>query len=64
VVGKKESQPFQSGSNTKAKTSPQQQARIELLDSEDDNSGNETASSADINSANRNYNGLSDNESD
>jgi hypothetical protein len=41
----------------------QQQARIELLDSEDDGSGNETAS-AKINGANRTDNELSDNESD
>jgi hypothetical protein len=41
----------------------QQQARIELLDSEDDNSGNETAS-ADINGANGTDNESSKNESD
>ncbi len=36
---------------TRKRKRPQQQARIELLDSEDDDSGNETAS-ANINGAN------------
>jgi hypothetical protein len=49
---------------TRKRKRPQQQARIELLDSEDDDSGNETAGSADINGPNRNDDGLSDNESD
>jgi hypothetical protein len=47
----------------KHKKRPHQQARIELLDSEDDNSGNETAS-ADMNGANSTDNGSSKNESD
>jgi hypothetical protein len=42
---------------------PQQQARIELLESEEDDSGNETAS-ANINGANGTDNESSDNERD
>jgi hypothetical protein len=49
---------------TQKRNRPQQKAQIELLDSEDDDSGNETAGSADINGANGNDNGSSDNESD
>jgi hypothetical protein len=48
---------------TQKRKRPQQQAQIELLDSEDDNSGNKTAS-ADINGANRSDNESSDNEND
>jgi hypothetical protein len=48
---------------TRKRKRPQQHARIELLDSEDDGSGNETAS-AEINGANGTDNELSDNESD
>ena len=48
---------------TRKRKRPQQQARIELLNSEDDNSGNETAS-ANVNGANGTDNELSDNEND
>jgi hypothetical protein len=63
LVGRKEDQPFGCGTNTKAKR-PQQQARIELLESEDDASGNETAASANINGANGTDNESSDDERD
>jgi hypothetical protein len=46
---------------TRKRKRPQQQARIELLDSEDDGSGNE---SANINGANGTDNESSDNERD
>jgi hypothetical protein len=49
---------------TRKRKRPQQHARIELLDSEDGDSGNETAGSADINGPNGNDDGLSGNESD
>jgi hypothetical protein len=48
---------------TRKRKCPQQQARIELLDSEDDDSGNETAS-ANINGANGTDNESRDNEND
>jgi hypothetical protein len=48
---------------TRKRKRPQQQARIELLDSEDDDSGNETAS-ANINGANETDNESSGNERD
>jgi hypothetical protein len=48
---------------TRKRKRPQQQARIELLDSEDDDSGNETAS-ADKNGAKGTDNELRENESD
>jgi hypothetical protein len=48
---------------TRKRKRPQQQARIELLESEDDDSGNETAS-ANINGANGTDNESSDNEND
>jgi hypothetical protein len=49
--------------NTRKQKRLQQQAQIELLGSEDDDSGNETAS-ADINGANGTDGESSDNESD
>jgi hypothetical protein len=48
---------------TRKQTRPKQQARIELLDSEDDDSGNESAS-ANINGANGTDNESSDKERD
>jgi hypothetical protein len=48
---------------TRKRKRPQQQARIELLESEDDDSGNETAS-ANINGANGTDNKSSDDERD
>jgi hypothetical protein len=48
---------------TRKQKRPQQQARIELLDSQDDDSGNESAS-ANINGANGPDNESSNNERD
>jgi hypothetical protein len=48
---------------TRKRKRPQEQARIELLDSENDDSGNELAS-ANINGANKSGTELSDNEND
>jgi hypothetical protein len=48
---------------TRKRKRPQEQARIELLDSENDDSGNESAS-ANINGANESGTELSDNEND
>jgi hypothetical protein len=48
---------------TRKRKRPQEQGRIELLDSENDDSGNESAS-ADKNGANESGTELSDNEND
>ena len=61
LVKKKENQ--LDAVQTRKRKRPQQQARIELLDSEDDGSGNESAS-ANINGANGTDNESSDDEKD